>query len=207
MLLGIDYGTTRTVVATVDRGNYPLVSFHTAEGDTQEWYPSLVATRGTERLYGFEAAARQNDPAGVLLRSFKRQLAQLGPAAPLALGPCSVTALEVLTEFLVQLRRDLWARSNLRVTARQDVEVVIAVPAHATSNQRFLTLEAFQRAGFHVRGLLNEPSAAGIEYAHHTRRVGGTARQELVLVYDLGGGYLRRVGDPHGRPGPRGAQQ
>ena len=37
MLLGIDYGTTRTVVAVVDRGNYPVVSFQTAEGDTQDW--------------------------------------------------------------------------------------------------------------------------------------------------------------------------
>src|SRR5688500_16533715 len=42
MLLGIDYGTTRTVVAAVDRGNYPVISFHTADGDTQDWYPSLI---------------------------------------------------------------------------------------------------------------------------------------------------------------------
>ena len=42
MQLGIDYGTTRTVVAAVDRGNYPVVSFQTAEGDTQDWYPSLI---------------------------------------------------------------------------------------------------------------------------------------------------------------------
>ena len=36
MLLGIDYGTTRTVVAAVDRGNYPVVSFQTADGNTQD---------------------------------------------------------------------------------------------------------------------------------------------------------------------------
>jgi hypothetical protein len=41
MLLGIDDDTTRTVVAAVDRGNYPVVSFQTAAGDTQGWYPSL----------------------------------------------------------------------------------------------------------------------------------------------------------------------
>ena len=46
MLLGIDYGTTRTVVAAVDRGNYPVVSFQTESGDAQEWYPSLLAERG-----------------------------------------------------------------------------------------------------------------------------------------------------------------
>jgi molecular chaperone DnaK (HSP70) len=59
---------------------------------------------------------------------------------------------------------------------------------HPNSNQRFLTLEAFRRAGFQVRGLLNEPSAAGIEYAHHAHRAGLSARRELVVVYDLGGG-------------------
>lgn len=188
MLLGIDYGTTRTVVATVDRGNYPVVSFHTPDGDTQDWYPSLVATRGHERLYGLDAAARQSDPEWRLLRSFKRQLPQLGPTAPVVLDADTVPALELLTAFLARLRRDLETRSNLRLTSGQAVEAVVAVPAHANSNQRFLTLEAFRRAGFQVRGLLNEPSAAGIEYAHHARSTGTAARRELVLVYDLGGG-------------------
>lgn len=202
MRLGIDYGTTRTVVATVDRGNYPMVSFHTADGDTQEWYPSLVAVRGNERLYGLDAAARQNDPDWQLLRSFKRQLPRLSAASPVVLGTCSVTALELLTEFLTQLRRDLCTRSNLRVTSRQSLEAVVAVPAHANTNQRFLTLEAFRRAGFHVLGLFNEPSAAGIEYAHRARRAGAVARRELVLVYDLGGGtfdasVIRMVGPCH----------
>ena len=188
MLVGIDYGTTRTVVATVDRGNYPIVSFHTEEGDTQDWYPSLVAVRGDERLFGLDAATHQDDPSWTLLRSFKRQLATLGPASRLALGTGSVTALELLTAFLVQLRHDLTARSNLRVTPQEAMQAVIAVPANANSNQRFLTLEAFQCAGFQVRGLLNEPSAAGIEYAHHALRAGTSARRELVVVYDLGGG-------------------
>jgi molecular chaperone DnaK (HSP70) len=62
MLLGIDYGTSRTVVAAVDRGNYPVVSFHTADGDTQDWYPSLITARGDARLYGLDAAHHQDDP-------------------------------------------------------------------------------------------------------------------------------------------------
>ena len=106
MLLGIDYGTTRTVVAAVDRGNYPVVSFHTAEGDTQDWYPSLLAARGDARLYGLDAACRQDDPAWALLRSCKRQLATLGPTARIPLGTGAVPALELLTAFLAQLRRD-----------------------------------------------------------------------------------------------------
>src|SRR5262249_43614525 len=188
MLLGIDYGTTRTVVAAVDRGNYPVVSFQTAEGDTQDWYPSLITARGDARLYGLDAACHQDAPDWALLRSFKRQLATLGPAAQLPLGPGAVPALELLSAFRVQLRRALVTRSNLRLPPQEPLEAVIAVPANANSNQRFLTLEAFRCAGFQVRGLLNEPSAAGIEYAHHTRSAGPSARRELVVVYGLGGG-------------------
>ena len=51
-----------------------------------------------------------------------------------------------------------------------------------------MTLEAFRRAGFEVRGMINEPSAAGIEYAHLYLRAGAPARREHVVVYDLGGG-------------------
>ena len=188
MLLGIDYGTTRTVVAAVDRGNYPVVSFHTAEGDTQDWYPSLIAVRGDECLFGLDAACCQDDPTWALLRSFKRRLATLGPAAQMTLGTGTGTALELLAAFLAQLRRDLVTRSNLRLTPQEPLEAMIAVPANANSNQRFLTLEAFRRAGFQVRGLLNEPSAAGIEYAQHALSAGALARRELVVVYDLGGG-------------------
>jgi molecular chaperone DnaK (HSP70) len=188
MRLGIDYGTTRTVVAAVDRGNYPVVSFQTAAGDTQDWYPSLITARGDARLYGLDAACHHDDPDWALLRSFKRQLATLGPAAPLPLGSGAVTALELLTAFLAQLRCDLVTRSNLRLTLQEPLEAVIAVPANANSNQRFLTLEAFRRAGFQVRGLLNEPSAGGIEYAHHALSAGALARRELIVVYDLGGG-------------------
>jgi molecular chaperone DnaK (HSP70) len=56
------------------------------------------------------------------------------------------------------------------------------VPANANSNQRFLTVDGFRRAGFSVVGLLNEPSAASIEFGHRQSITG------RILVYDLGGG-------------------
>ncbi len=62
---------------------------------------------------------------------------------------------------------------------------MLGVPANSHSNQRFLTVEPFQRAGFSVLGLLNEPSAASIEYGHRNRTAQAS---EHVLVYDLGGG-------------------
>jgi len=188
MLLGIDYGTTRTVVAAVDRGNYPVVSFQTESGDAQEWYPSLLAERGGELLYGPAAAARQNEPGWALLRSFKRRLAALGPESEVSIGRQKVGALDLLTQFLAQLRRDLAERSNLRLKTREKLAAMISVPANSNSNQRFMTIEAFRRAGFEVAGLINEPSAAGIEYAHRFLGDGAPARREHVVVYDLGGG-------------------
>ena len=191
MLLGIDYGTTRTVVAAVDRGNYPVVSFQGEQDDPQEWYPSLIAfaRAGAERRYGFEARARQHDPEWSVLRSFKRELGTLGPESPVTLGAENPSALQLLTEFLGRLRADLYERSNLHLSPREKLEVMLSVPANANSNQRYITLEAFRRAGFHVRGTLNEPSAAGIEYAHRYMKAGRTsASREHVVVYDLGGG-------------------
>src|ERR1700758_1599037 len=64
----------------------------------------------------------------------------------------------------------------------EPLEAMLGVPANANSNQRFLTVDAFRRAGFSVLGLLNEPSAASIEFGHRQKASG------RILVYDLGGG-------------------
>src|SRR5262244_1118999 len=188
MLLGIDFGTTRTVVAAVDRGNYPVVSFHPEDGDTLEWYPSAAAARNGEIVFGFDAAQKQAEGGWSLLRSFKRRLGTIGPDERIEIGEHKLTALELLTGFLSALRSDLLARSNLRVKRNEKLEAMISTPANSNSNQRFITLEAFRLAGFEVRGMINEPSAAGIEYAHYLASGGGSSKRETLVVYDLGGG-------------------
>jgi molecular chaperone DnaK (HSP70) len=65
---------------------------------------------------------------------------------------------------------------------------MLGVPAHANSNQRFLTAEMFRQAGFEVLGLLNEPSAASVEFGHASRNARDWKEKGKVLVYDLGGG-------------------
>ena len=85
----------------------------------------------------------------------------------------------------LDFKRALKEKSNLPGRNREPLEVMLGVPANANSNQRFLTVEPFQRAGFEVLGLLNEPSAASVEYGHRNR---SAENHELVLVYDLGGG-------------------
>jgi molecular chaperone DnaK (HSP70) len=188
MRLGIDFGTTRTRVAAAIRGNYPLITFRAGRDHALDWYPSLIATQGEHVVFGLRAQAVQYDPEWSLLQSFKRLLADSQPDAVWKVGTVELPMLEWMTRFLVALRLDLVHRSSLEIGPRDRLEVMLGTPAHANSNQRFLTLEAFRRAGFEVIGMLNEPSAAGIEYAHRYRKVDLSRRREHVVVYDLGGG-------------------
>jgi molecular chaperone DnaK (HSP70) len=183
MKVGVDFGTTHTVVAVVDRGNYPVASF---EGvDT---WPSLIAANAAGELrFGLEAAAVRHEPGWSLLRSFKRLLNDAGPRTEVDLGGRSYRLAELLTRFLAQLRSDIRDRSNIDPSPGEPIQAAVSVPANASSAQRFLTLDAFTEAGFEVAALLNEPSAAGFEYAHRYRNT-ITAKREYVLIYDLGGG-------------------
>jgi len=183
MRVGIDFGTTHTVAAVVDRGNYPVVSF-----DGVDTWPSLVAGNAAGELrFGADAAAVRHEPGWSVLRSFKRLLNDAGPQTEVTLAGRGHRLADLLTGFLARLRSDLCDRSNAGLAPGESVEAAISVPANASSAQRFLTLDAFVAAGFHVVALLNEPSAASLEYAHRYRST-ITARREYVLVYDLGGG-------------------
>ena len=177
MKLGIDFGTTRIVVAAADRGNYPLVPFETPEA-TFEWFPPLVALRGCERRYGWDAWHAQGDTSWTVIRSLKRYLEDSGPHTMLEAGEGSVALAELTHGLLSALHESLSAHFG----AKEELEVILGVPANANSNQRFLTVEGFRRAGFSVLGLLNEPSAASIEFGHRQQITG------RILVYDLGGG-------------------
>lgn len=186
MKLGVDFGTNRIVVAAADRGNYPLVSFEAPDGSTADWYPSLVALRGNGRRYGWEAWEAQGDESWTVIRSIKRFLEDAGPQTMLDLGEQQVKVTDLLNCLISALFVTLHANSNLRIPSGEPLQIVLGVPAHANSNQRFLTVEAFRAAGFEVLGVLNEPSAASIEFGHRQRQ--SAAGPETILVYDLGGG-------------------
>lgn len=183
MRVGIDFGTTHTVVAVVDRGNYPVVSF-----DGVDTWPSIIAaSEAGELRFGLDAAAVRHAPGWSALRSFKRLLNDAGPKTTVELAGHSYRLSDLLAGFLAQLKSDLQHRSNADLAPGERVEAAISVPANSSSAQRFLTLDAFVQAGFEVVALLNEPSAAGFEYAHRYRST-ITAKREHVLIYDLGGG-------------------
>jgi molecular chaperone DnaK (HSP70) len=174
MKLGIDFGTTRVVVAAVDRGNYPVVTFEDAEGAAREWFPPVIASRDGERRYGWQAWALQSQPGWTLVRSIKRLLEDAGPYTNVEIGGTAVPMLQLLEEMAAALKRELLDTSSLPGKDREPFEVMLGVPANANTNQRFLTVEPFTRAGFNVVGLLNEPSAASIEYGHRNRSTRST---------------------------------
>ncbi len=186
MELGIDLGTTRTIVALHDRGNYPVVGFTAGDGDLVEHYPSCTAEVNGKLLHGLDAevAEREGAPS---LRSWKRLLGGTRQDERLRIGEVEVTPIDLVTGFLEALKADLLTRSNVSKLLKEPLSAVISVPANAHSTQRFVTLAAFRRAGFDVRAVINEPSAAGIEYAHrHANTL--SKKREHVIVYDLGGG-------------------
>src|SRR5580698_45266 len=192
MRLGIDFGTTRVVVALVDRGNFPLVSFEAPDGQMHDWFPPVAAVNGSKRRYGWEAIAVQEDEDWTILRSLKRHLRSANPHTTVPVAGQHIPLRQLMAEMMMALKSQLLEHSNAGAdnseTSQDKLEVMLGVPANANSNQRFLTEEAAQAAGFTVLGLLNEPSAAAIEFAHRNSAERKSRIGSGLVVYDLGGG-------------------
>ena len=196
MRLGIDFGTTRVVVAAVDRGNFPLVNFEAPDGQVRDWFPPVAAVNGGQRLYGWEAVAAQEDENWTVLRSLKRHLRSAGPHTEVSVAGQALPLRLLMAEMMAALKTQLLEHSNLGADwaagpgaqSEEPLEIMLGVPASANSNQRFLTEEAAQEAGFTVLGLLNEPSAAAIEFAHRNGAERKSRAGSGLVVYDLGGG-------------------
>ncbi len=186
MRLGIDFGTTRTVVAAPHGGRYPVVSFDTTEG-FRDYLPGVAAVEGGALRFGTDAAA---DPELMLIRSVKQAVTGVAPDEPVRGWPHpDVSALELTTAYLRYVRRMMLEHSNLEISPLEPLEAMIAVPASASTRQRYLTIEAFQRAGFQVLGLINEPTASAIEFAKNTlSALSSRSPKRYVVVYDMGGG-------------------
>ena len=144
--------------------------------------PSIVAADGEGKLH-----FGRSEPGWTVLRSFKRLLDEGHPESEVRIGAVSVPLGELLTRFLGHVRDQLLHHSNAGLRKKDKIEAAVSVPANASTAQRLITMDAYRRAGFDVKAVLNEPSAAGFEYAHRYRET-VTSKREYVLVYDLGGG-------------------
>jgi molecular chaperone DnaK len=170
--VGIDLGTTNSVVAVLEAGD-PVV-IPNAEGSRTT--PSVVAfSKGGEVLMG-EVAKRQaiTNPDRTI-RSVKRHM---GTSWSIDIDGKGYNAQEISARTLQKLKRD--AEAYLGDTVSQ---AVITVPAYFDDAQRTATKEAGQIAGLEVLRIINEPTAAALAYG-----LDKEGEDQTVLVFDLGGG-------------------
>jgi molecular chaperone DnaK len=170
--VGIDLGTTNSVVAVLEAGE-PVV-IPNAEGSRTT--PSVVAfSKGGEVLMG-EVAKRQaiTNPDRTI-RSVKRHM---GTNWSIDIDGKAYNSQEISARTLQKLKRD--AESYLGDTVTQ---AVITVPAYFDDAQRTATKEAGQIAGLEVLRIINEPTAAALAYG-----LDKEGADQTVLVFDLGGG-------------------
>jgi actin-like ATPase involved in cell morphogenesis len=155
--------------------------------------PGVAAHADGRWWFGEQARARMADGRSDAwaTASVKRLVSDLPPDDPIPGAPGPTTALALLEAYLRWVRQRLCTRSNLDLPADPHVPLpaMVAVPANASTRQRYLTLEAFRRVGFLVQGQVNEPTAAAIEYAHREpAALSPRSPKRYVVVYDLGGG-------------------
>ena len=171
--VGIDLGTTNSVVAVLEAGD-PVV-IPNSEGSRTT--PSVVAfSKNGEVLVG-EVAKRQaiTNPDRTF-RSIKRFMGQAWKSDDI--DGKQYTPQEISARTLMKLKRDAEAYLGDTVT-----QAVITVPAYFDDAQRTATKEAGQIAGLEVLRIINEPTAAALAYG-----LDKSSQDELVLVFDLGGG-------------------
>ena len=168
--VGIDLGTTNSVVAVLEGGEPSVIA--NAEGNRTT--PSIVAFKGEEVLVG-ELAKRQaiTNPDNTV-RSIKRQI---GTNWKEKFENKEYTPQEVSARILQKLKRDAESYIGEDVT-----DAVITVPAYFNDAERQATKEAGQIAGLNVLRIINEPTAAALAYGLENNE------DQKILVYDLGGG-------------------
>ena len=168
--VGIDLGTTNSVVAVLEGGEPSVIA--NAEGNRTT--PSIVAFKSEEVLVG-ELAKRQaiTNPDNTV-RSIKRHI---GTNWKGKFEDKEYTPQEISARILQKLKRDAEAYLGDDVT-----EAVITVPAYFNDAERQATKEAGQIAGLNVLRIINEPTAASLAYGLENNE------DQKILVFDLGGG-------------------
>ena len=168
--VGIDLGTTNSVVAVLEGGEPSVIA--NAEGNRTT--PSIVAFKSEEVLVG-ELAKRQaiTNPDNTV-RSIKRHI---GTNWKEKFEGKEYTSQEISARILQKLKRDAESYLGDEVT-----EAVITVPAYFNDAERQATKEAGQIAGLNVLRIINEPTAASLAYGLENNE------DQKILVFDLGGG-------------------
>ena len=170
--VGIDLGTTNSVVAVLEGGEPTVIP--NAEGARTT--PSVVAfAKGGEVLVGEVAKRQAVTNVDRTIRSVKRHM---GTNWSVDIDGKKYTAQEISARVLMKLKRDAEAYLGEPVT-----NAVITVPAYFGDAERQATKEAGEIAGLKVDRIINEPTAAALAYG-----LDKSDKEQTVLVFDLGGG-------------------
>jgi molecular chaperone DnaK len=170
--VGIDLGTTNSVVAVLEGGEPTVIA--NAEGGRTT--PSVVAfAKSGEPLVGEVAKRQAVTNVERTIRSVKRHM---GTDWTVEIDGKQYTAQEISARVLQKLKRD--AEEYL---GEPVADAVITVPAYFNDHQRQATKEAGEIAGLNVLRIINEPTAAALAYGLDKGK-----EDELILVFDLGGG-------------------
>lgn len=173
-IIGIDLGTTNSLVAKLDNVGRPQI-VHNFEG--LNLTPSVVYFKSEkESVVGAEAKACLGIEKNVFSK-FKRDM---GSSVTYPFGNKDLTPVDLSALVLSKIKKDAESSAGVHDT------VVITVPANFRNEAREATLSAARLAGFNTDILLNEPTAAALYYAHQS----GTKLNGIYVVYDLGGGTL-----------------
>jgi molecular chaperone DnaK len=170
--VGIDLGTTNSVVAVLEGGEPTVIA--NAEGFRTT--PSVVAfTKDGEVLVGETAKRQAVTNVDRTISSVKRHM---GTDWNVAVDDKKFTPQEISARILAKLKRDAEAYLGDKVT-----DAVITVPAYFNDAERQATKEAGEISGLNVLRIINEPTAAALAYGLDKGK-----EDELILVFDLGGG-------------------
>jgi len=192
-IIGIDLGTTNSVVAVMEGGD-PVVIPNAEGGRTT---PSVVAfTKDGERLVG-QVAKRQavTNPKQTIFsikRFMGRRTGEVKEEAsrvpyPVADGPNGLAAVEIQGKKYSPPEISAMILQKMKQTAEDYLgttvtEAVITVPAYFNDSQRQATKDAGKIAGLDVKRIINEPTAAALAYGLEKKK------DEKIAVFDLGGG-------------------
>ncbi len=170
--VGIDLGTTNSVVSVLEGGEPTVIA--NAEGGRTT--PSVVAfSKSGEVLVGEIAKRQAVNNIDRTIASVKRHM---GTPWTVAIDDKKYTAQEISARTLMKLKNDAESYLGEKVT-----DAVITVPAYFNDAERQATKEAGEIAGLNVLRIVNEPTAAALAYGLDKGK-----EDELILVFDLGGG-------------------
>ncbi|MEU7788585.1 MULTISPECIES: molecular chaperone DnaK [unclassified Amycolatopsis] len=170
--VGIDLGTTNSVVAVLEGGEPTVI----ANSEGSRTTPSIVAfAKNGEVLTGQPAKNQAVTNVDRTIRSVKRHI---GTDWKTEIDGKNYTSQEISARVLMKLKRDAEAYLGETIT-----DAVITVPAYFEDAQRQATKEAGQIAGLNVLRIVNEPTAAALAYG-----LDKGEKEQTILVFDLGGG-------------------